>query len=186
MTEIQGASPPNMAPPSEASAEGADPAPPAWFAGHQRAVAARLDSIEKSYTDRLEKFRAKYLEVSKAPAEPAPVSKDDLAAAMKLGGAVALLPASAQESVLAAVDAHGYAVALSMAETIAEAVKASTPTSSAEPAARAAPRGVGASPAPVAPVVATMAEYRAIKKADPAKARELLAKGLDLTKLPPR
>lgn len=165
--------------PSDSGGATSPEAPPAWFEGHARAVQARLDSIEEGYNSRLEKFRAKYLETSRAKdAEPKTVSQDDLKAAVSFGQALAGLDDAQRESIQAMADSHGFAVAAQAASLISR--------QSAQPPATqvAPPRGVGASPAPSQPSITTLSEYRALKKAAPERARALLEGGLEISKLP--
>lgn len=139
-------------------------------------MTAKLESIERGYNERLEKFKAKYLETAKPKDEQKQVSQDDLHAAVSFGRTIAHLSDEQQTSILAMAETHGYAVAAQAAALIPR--QATPPTTQV-----AAPRGVSASPAASQPVVTTLSEYRALKKASPEKARALLDAGLNLTEL---
>lgn len=144
---------------------------PAWFQAYLDEQKRDRETFTKDLDKRFEGFREKYVKDQDPEPKPAagkegpkPITRDDVqkhvSAAMKLGQLTAKLPEDARERIDQLLEDRGVDDALMVAEMLAE----SLPANGEEHAARAAPKGKGASPAPNGTGSPTKAELKALLK----------------------
>lgn len=136
--------------------------PPAWFV----AYAERMDKRMEGLADKTKRLRRKDDSEGDAtkPVE-APISMEDLAAAMRIGELKAGLPKGARAKVEQFAAEHGYKASLAFAEALVESIPEPPATTQTQ-----APRGVGASAARGTAGITSRTEYLAWRKtASPAE-----------------
>lgn len=206
------ASPPSSSSPNGAAPPGSTPAggsPDPTIADVLKsleAFKADVDGRLKATTKDLLGVRADFARVKgqgrpvadeHQPPPPAPVTQDDLTAAMRLGEVKAGLPEKARARIDAlTAEGRSYRDALAFAETLAETISqvqgSVTPPVSGQPASvtpRVAVTGSSATPAhsPVVSLPGTLEELKAIALKDPLRFKAIMATdGFDPYKLPPR
>lgn len=168
-------------------AKQADPSePPQWFAKwqaeHQKQLDSRFDGLSRKQREQFKKLAADPEEPDEGDKKTAPqglTEKDvdaRMNAAMRLGEIKATLPEDARKR----VDQYAKTHSITDVVEFAEAVLASQPETSKDdrkPAARAAARGVGASPPQDAEVPVRKEELRELAKkaaTDPAARERML------------
>lgn len=164
--------------------------PPAWFRAYVERTDGRFAQLGRDLGKMRRGSGAEAASVSEAaPSEsaPAPVTRDELDAALRLGSIMSTLPAATQDKIKARTATQGYGSALEFAESLlglaAELGAVSAPGNQRVIAPTGQPASGARSMTPAMP--ASKQELFEIKKSDPARYAQLMADdNFDPTTLP--
>lgn len=160
---------------TQATANEAPEAPPAWFQTWLKANDERIDKRFAGLAEKTSRLQSK----EEPPKESKSITAEDLAIAMRVGEIKASLPKAAKERLEAFASSNGFAASLQFAE----ALVAMSPAETQSPTI--APRGVGASPSPKATqTITTKAQYLEWRKTASAAERDAFLREVNINDLP--